>query len=1448
MTHWPSPLKQEPADDDQRHAPRQHIQKRWVSWRFLVSALIGALLLIGILGAGLVWYGSQPQFASKVRRTVIATLQHATGGRVDIGAFRWNIRNLSIDIDNLTIHGREAPDQRPYLHVDRLRLRAKIISFLSPEIVLSSVVAQGPTIHLIAYPNGSTNQPEPRVPSKYSLQQTLFNLAIDRTRVQKGMLLINDFAVPWEMAAGPLHLDMRYNSREKEYAATLRTKNITFKLKNTQQAHSEVTAKIALDRNAIRVQSLELNTGKSHLAIAGALQDFSHPAWNLTARGAVDAREVGAIGGIDELRNGAAQINLQAHGASANAVAAQKSKTGDLNSDSANFQVTGHVDLRSGEWESPWLRLRNVELHTNLIVDDDQCSLTDFSSMLEDQGRITGSLIMKHCVGPSKPANLRAGEMPAYAAQHSAHAKSGPRNLMARLRRRSSAARVQSSRPNSAVGQRRYQPLQAEMRAHVSDVTLPLILDAVAPKQYSNIGFATAASGEVTGHWTGNGNGLVVSGVLTMRAPRQLMGLIPVSGTARASYLGNHRDLVIDQADVDTPGTKVHSYGTLTLLTNDLKSNLHLDVVGTNLGEFDRLLTVLDLRTTPMNEPHTLPLQLLGTATFHGDVHGSFFALQAIGHLDAQRFQMLVEKSAKAVQNPATRTIHLLTWDKFHADLSYKPWRLIVRKALLVRGKTVIHMAIDLSPHRTALATKTDSDVYTFDKQTRMTASLQAAHVSLAELQSVLGTRYQASGELAADAHVTGDVEDMHGAGQLKLDQASIAGQAIPKASVQLAAQGNVISATRLQAESAAGSAVGKISYDYQTGGLQGDLTGSGFDLTKVVALENKRMPVGGILNFQLHAAGSTQAPSLTSTLQIQNMSLNRVAMGRFQTEANLNGGTLFINSRADLLQTHFVAAGQVQLEGEYPAQLQVTFADFNIDPVLRLVSPSGFGRQSALNGRIEMRGPLQRPSAIQADAHFDSLRATVGVLPISSQGPIIASLRNGVVQLQELRLVGKNLDVSTAGTLGLFQNSQLRLHSEGTINPAMAVLFYPELQTSGSMRFVLNAGGNLRQPDLRGTAQIKNVSLHVPSLTNGITDMNGDLVFDRDRLVLENVTGYSGGGPLTLTGFLGYRNGAYVDVTATTKDVRIRYPKGISSSVDTKLRLLGKTDSLLLSGDVNLMRFGIGNTMDLTSLATGNSGVSAPVDPTSPLNRVRLDLHVTSAPELGFQNSIATLAGDVNLRVRGTLENPSVLGRVSITQGTASVAGTTYHLQQGAIVFADPVTISPEIDLEATARVQDYDIIITLHGPPSKLNISYRSEPPLTQSDVLALLALGRTNEQAAMYGEQEQQGANLTSEALLGTALNTAVSSRVQKLFGVGSVRVDPNFVGALGESTARVTVEEQVGKDITLTFATNINTTAQQLLQAEYDLTRNVSIIAVRDEADVFSMYLQIRGKHK
>ena len=52
------------------------------------------------------------------------------------------------------------------------------------------------------------------------------------------------------------------------------------------------------------------------------------------------------------------------------------------------------------------------------------------------------------------------------------------------------------------------------------------------------------------------------------------------------------------------------------------------------------------------------------------------------------------------------------------------------------------------------------------------------------------------------------------------------------------------------------------------------------------------------------------------------------------------------------------------------------------------------------------------------------------------------------------------------------------------------------------------------------------------------------------------------------------------------------------------------------------------------------------------------------------------------------------------------------------------------------------------------------------------------------------------------------------MQKLFGAGSVKVDPNYLGVLGNSTTRITVEEQLGKNLTLTYATDVDTTAQQL----------------------------------
>jgi translocation and assembly module TamB len=208
----------------------------------------------------------------------------------------------------------------------------------------------------------------------------------------------------------------------------------------------------------------------------------------------------------------------------------------------------------------------------------------------------------------------------------------------------------------------------------------------------------------------------------------------------------------------------------------------------------------------------------------------------------------------------------------------------------------------------------------------------------------------------------------------------------------------------------------------------------------------------------------------------------------------------------------------------------------------------------------------------------------------------------------------------------------------------------------------------------------------------------------------------------------------------------------------------------------------------------------------------------------------------------------PALLGRVSITEGSGIIAGTRYELQRGDIYFTNPVRIQPNIDLNATARVEDYDITLGLHGTPEKMAVNYRSDPPLPEADVVALLALGRTASQQRLYMQQQQALVNPSTDALLGGALNAQVSSRVQKLFGAGSVKVDPNYLGALGNSTSRIIAEEQLGRNLTLTYATNVNTTSQQLIQADVAINRHVSLQLARDESGVFSVVLKATRRYR
>ena len=262
-----------------------------------------------------------------------------------------------------------------------------------------------------------------------------------------------------------------------------------------------------------------------------------------------------------------------------------------------------------------------------------------------------------------------------------------------------------------------------------------------------------------------------------------------------------------------------------------------------------------------------------------------------------------------------------------------------------------------------------------------------------------------------------------------------------------------------------------------------------------------------------------------------------------------------------------------------------------------------------------------------------------------------------------------------------------------------------------------------MAKPVMNGRVVIAHAGFSLIDLPAALGELNGTMVFNQDRLEVEQLSGRVGGGQVNFSGYMTFGNTIGFDLSANGTDIRFRYG-GVSVTADQSLRLNGTLKGSTLSGDVTITRFAQIPSMDVAAAAFVSQPVEVP-NPKSPLNNLRLDVRIVSAPELTVQTSLAKLSGDADLRLRGTGTRPVLLGRINIAEGDINLNGTKYHLDRGDVTFANPVRIDPILDMEATTRVRDFDITIGLHGTMEKLTTTYRSDPPLSSDDIIALAGL---------------------------------------------------------------------------------------------------------------------------
>jgi translocation and assembly module TamB len=683
---------------------------------------------------------------------------------------------------------------------------------------------------------------------------------------------------------------------------------------------------------------------------------------------------------------------------------------------------------------------------------------------------------------------------------------------------------------------------------------------------------------------------------------------------------------------------------------------------------------------------------------------------------------------------------------------------------------------------------------------------------------------------------------------------ASAYGEAIEKFDADLTIGANETALNNIHMIHQDAEVTGTAAYAPSSHQFRLDLAGKNFDLSRVRQIHLDELPIDGRADFTLQASGTFDSPSVKAHVHARNLTFDRELSGDMDLDAISKGDQLLVSGHSSFAKGTLTVDGTIGMHGDYPANVSAHTDHLDLDPLWRAYLGDQLTGHSSVTGVMRMEGPLRYPLQWKLSGEAANLDIEVEYAKLHNQEPASFTYADRVLHINDAHLVGDATDVVGHGWIYYAEGRRLDFAADGKVDLRFFNAIDPNLTANGQMTIHATMGGTVKDPLPQGNIQIENGTANYAGLPSGLSEMKGALTFTRDRLHIDQLTARTGGGTLDLKGDASnYNQQLSFNLTAVGKEVRLRYPPGVSSTATTELHWVGTQQSSLISGDVLVTKLAVTPGFDFGSYLERSRQSAAVTSANSPLFNVKLDVSVRTAPELQMKTAVARLSGDADLRLRGSVARPSVLGRADILEGDATFNGIKFRLERGDITFANPVAIEPQVNLQATTHVRNYDLDVTVTGTPDRLNVNYRSEPPLPKSDIITLLALGRTSEESEQL--QQQSGQTLFSDEatnlIINQAINSTVSNRMSKLFGVSRIKIDPQGLTTETNPTARgpqITIEQEFANNLSLSYSTNVSQSSQQIIQGEYYFNRNVSMVGTRDQNGVVSFDVRVRRRRK
>jgi translocation and assembly module TamB len=220
---------------------------------------------------------------------------------------------------------------------------------------------------------------------------------------------------------------------------------------------------------------------------------------------------------------------------------------------------------------------------------------------------------------------------------------------------------------------------------------------------------------------------------------------------------------------------------------------------------------------------------------------------------------------------------------------------------------------------------------------------------------------------------------------------------------------------------------------------------------------------------------------------------------------------------------------------------------------------------------------------------------------------------------------------------------------------------------------------------------------------------------------------------------------------------------------------------------------------------------------------RIFVDIALLGKDNLRVENNIGEFAFQVDLRVRGYLPSPEIIGEVSAKDGFVRFRAHEYQLMRSSVEFLGDLGSGTLIDAAATTTVGQYTVNVSATGSLDDARVELSSVPPLQRQDIIALLALGTTSENVSTGDVTAFE-----ATSFLTGGIQDELESQANELLGVDQFHIDPAYSQALQTTVPRVTVGKALGESLYARYGVLMGAQPEQGVSLEYTVKSGVLLL--------------------